>query len=571
LNSLQQHINKIAEMFFRLGGETAVICPGSRNAPLTVAFARHQKINCIPVSDERSAAFIALGIAQQTKKPVALICTSGTATLNFYPAICEAFYQNVPLVVITADRPPELIDQWDGQAIRQNDVFKNHILKQITIPNALNEDSMLSMEKDLKDVIELCIQQNLPVHINVPLNEPFYPSVEEKYFYDEQKIIPGNASLLPMHASEKDVHEIADVIKQIQNQGDNSDSLKLLVIIGFNHFDQEVSEAVHKAQQKLNFPIIADIISNYNFDNAIKNYDFILDEKNNAEELHPDVLITIGAALLSKNIKKYIQKHKPRKHIHIQAYGHVGNPFQTLTGILRVKPELFFAVLSKLDMNASSYLNAWKSRDEKIAIKKEIQNLPFCELKAAGIILKALPTHSNLQLANSMSVRYPMLLGIDKTIKINCNRGTSGIDGCSSTAVGAASVSDKITTLITGDIAFFYDVNAFWNIIALPKLRIIILNNGGGGIFRLIDGPSKLEELEVFFENSHARTATHIARDFNFQYLHAANEKGLEEALHGFYEESNRPKILEIFTDKYVNEKEFKKWRMENGELRIEN
>ncbi len=559
--SLQQHINKIAELFFQLGGHTAVICPGSRNVPLMVAFTRHEKIKCIPVSDERSAGFIALGIAQQTQQPVAIICTSGTATLNFYPAICEAFYQQIPLVVITADRPPEIIDQWDGQAIRQNDIFKNHILKQITIPHTLDESSMLVIESEVRAVIELGSMQKLPVHINVPLKEPFYPSPHERYTYNEERIKVGNPSLLSLHSTAKDSFSIEVVFEQIRKIVQAKNRNKVLVIIGMNHFSEDVMLAIQRAQQKISFPLITDVISNYGYDDSLINYDFVLDEMNQRRPSSPDILITIGGPLLSKNLKKYIRSNKPLWHCHIQSYGQVGDPFQSLTSVLRVAPRLFFEELAKMEISVAEYRKEWCAEEEKIILKQEVDKLHFCELKAAQKILQSLPLESNLQLANSMPIRYGLLFGIKATIKVNGNRGTSGIDGCSSTAVGAALASQKMTTLITGDMAFFYDVNAFWNTFSMPNLRIIVLNNGGGGIFRLIDGPSKLLELEAFIEVAHLRTAANIAKDFGFEYLKATNEIELDNVLASFYIDAECPKILEVFTNKTENVKGYSSFK----------
>ncbi len=561
MQSLQQHINKIAEIFFRIGGDTAVICPGSRDVPLILAFTRHKKIKCIPITDERSAGFIALGVAQQTQKPVALICTSGTAILNFYPALCEAFYQQIPLVVITADRPPEFIDQWDGQAIRQNEVFKNHILKQITIPHSLDEGSMQAIEMEVCETLILGKQQKLPVHINVPLREPFYPALNENYDYDFSPLEAEPPSLLPLHYSALDEYEMKVTLRQIHEVGAAQKSLKLLVVIGMNHFTDDILVAVKKAQQSLHFPVIADVISNYISDDLLANYDFILDTNNKLPQLIPDILITMGGPVLSKNLKKFIRSNKPIMHLHIQAFGHVGNPFHSLSSILRVAPERFFEALSNEPLEVSKYFDAWKIEAVKMNTQKEIAKLPFCELKAAHIVFNSIPSQSNLQLANSMAVRYALLFDIDATIKVNSNRGTSGIDGCSSTAVGAAITTPKLTTLITGDIAFFYDVNAYWNTLKLPNLRIVILNNGGGGIFRLIEGPSALNELEEFIENAHSRTAEFIAKDFKLSYKKVTTEEELRTALPLFFQEDQRLKVLEIFTDKYENEKGYKSFK----------
>ena len=498
-----------------MGGDTAIICPGSRDVPLIVAFSRHPQINCIPVVDERSAGFIALGIAQQSDKPVAIICTSGTAALNFYPAICEAFYQKIPLLVITADRPPELIDQWDGQAIRQEGVFQNHILKQITIPHLLQENTMGMIKAMVADIISLGVQQSLPVHINVPFREPFYPSENESYEYEVTPISHPIAQVLPEHYSTFDSSDIASILSVIEGLFHQNNALKVL----------------------------------------LQNYDFIIDAKNNRSDLAPDLIISIGGPMLSKNLKQFLRNNPPRMHVHVQTIGHVGNPFGSLTSILRCEPEMFFNALLERNFSSDAYKNAWESANLHYNISNKITALPYCELKAASHIFNALPLNSHLQLSNSMPVRYGLIFGVHQSIQVNANRGTSGIDGCSSTAVGAATTFIGSTTLITGDLAFFYDSNAFWNSISLKQFRIVVFNNGGGGIFRIIDGPSKLIELDLLIEQAHQRNTKHIASDFNLQYYSARKEEELIECLNTFFDDAPQTKILEVFTNSENNAK----------------
>lgn len=554
MQSLQQHINAIAEQFYRLGGDTAIICPGSRDVPLIVAFSRHPQINCIPVVDERSAGFIALGIAQQSHKPVAIICTSGTAALNFYPAICEAFYQKIPLLVITADRPPELIDQWDGQAIRQEGVFQNHILKQITIPHLLQENSMGMIKAMVADIISLGVQQFLPVHINVPFREPFYPSENESYEYEVTPISHPIAQVLPEHYSTFDSSDIASILSVIEGLFHQNNALKVLLVVGANNYGDKVWEAIKTLQERKRIPVIADIISNYKYSD-LQNYDFIIDAKNNRSDLAPDLIISIGGPMLSKNLKQFLRNNPPRMHVHVQTIGHVGNPFGSLTSILRCEPEMFFNALLERNFSSDAYKNAWESANLHYNISNKITALPYCELKAASHIFNALPLNSHLQLSNSMPVRYGLIFGVHQSIQVNANRGTSGIDGCSSTAVGAATTFIGSTTLITGDLAFFYDSNAFWNSISLKQFRIVVFNNGGGGIFRIIDGPSKLIELDLLIEQAHQRNTKHIASDFNLQYYSARKEEELIECLNTFFDDAPQTKILEVFTNSENNAK----------------
>jgi len=267
ITSVQEHLNTIAAIFYRLGGRYAVICPGSRNAPVISAFAHHKGIECISIADERSAGFTGLGIAQQTKKPVAIICTSGTAVLNFYPAICEAFYQGIPLIAITADRPAELIDQWDGQAIRQKEIFRNHILDEVNIDT---NGSFFETEFRISFSISISIQQSLPVHINIPLREPFYPSPQQKYHYETKEIPIQHGELLPFHRSALDTTETGKLIQLI------SRSSKTIVLIGANNYTGALMKEIHEAKKKSGFVLITDILSNYEEDDMVNGYDLIL-------------------------------------------------------------------------------------------------------------------------------------------------------------------------------------------------------------------------------------------------------------------------------------------------------
>jgi 2-succinyl-5-enolpyruvyl-6-hydroxy-3-cyclohexene-1-carboxylate synthase len=547
--SRQDHLNTLASIFYRLGGTHAVICPGSRNVPIIAAFVHHKGIKCISIPDERSAGFTALGIAQQTNKPVALICTSGTAALNFYPAVCEAFYQGIPLIVITADRPQELIDQWDGQAIRQKELYRDHILDEFSITE---DSSMYETEFRVSFTISLAIQQKLPVHINYPLQEPFYPSSNQEYEYDNMPIPVLPAELLPFHKTPRDTTDTGKIIQLL------SRSARTLVVFGANQYPAELMQLMHETKTKTGFVVIADTLSNYTYDDAITGYDFVLGGAD--DELKPEALVTIGGPVLSKNLRTYLRKHKPAAHIHIGEIGHIGDPFQSLTYILRKSPADFFMALSTIRLINDEYEKLWKEKTKPTAapaIYKAVMKAEFCEIKAAFMVFNSIPAKARVQLANSMPVRYFMHWGNAHALRVNSNRGTSGIDGCSSTAVGAALVSKELTVLVTGDIAFFYDVNAFWQ--NMPNnLRIVILNNRGGGIFDFVDGTESVPELKPYIQTPHQRRAKYIAEDFGLDYRCIADEENLMPALKDFFKQGKRASILEIITDQENNARIYK-------------
>lgn len=551
---MQYYINQIAEYFHQYGGTHVVICPGSRNAPLTLAFARHPSLNCISIMDERSAAYIALGMALSLKKPVAIICTSGTATLNLYPALAEAYYADVPIVAITADRPPELIDQWDGQAIRQRNVFSNHVNVSFQIPDEWNEVSLKKFNYGLNHALSVCIKEKTPVHLNVPLREPLYPKDANPFEYSAAK------------------HEI-DIMKPTNNKewmdlfNTYNQSERVLFIAGAGICEPETQSLIRKIAGEKNLVLLTDIVSGYHNDGNIQNYDLILNSQQQKllESLKPDLIITIGKSVVSKSLKTFLRNHKPNLHWHISDTGVAGDPFQTNPIVLRYQINDFLnEIILKSARENNQYYNTWKASEEFVKNKIQLfmQSSGFSELKVAKTIFDALPNNVVLHLANSMPVRYASMLGLDKPIEVFGNRGTSGIDGCTSTAVGASLVSEKINVLITGDVAFLYDVNAFLHNNTYSNLRVIVLNNGGGGIFRVIDGPSSQPELETFFETRHNFTCRNIAAQYNLDYALAINFKELTEHLSTFFVQAEKAKILEVAIDGYTSAaaySEFKK------------
>lgn len=538
---LQVCINQLTQACYEMGVEQAVISPGSRNAPLTVAFARHPHIKCRSVIDERSAAFVALGMAQKSQKPVVIICTSGTAVLNFYSAIAEAYYQNIPLIVLTADRPSKWIGQWDGQTINQRDVFLNHVRASFSLPTDNLSDNL---PEKIIEVTEQAINTAMqpakgPVHINLPFAEPFYPT--EEYGYEAIGLKPKEV-VLPI----SDKEGLQEVINANKN---------ILVVNGAN-----VPDNTHKLGGAV---ILSDVVSNQLAGQNIDNWESILTISNDElkAQLKPDVLITTGTAVVSKNLKLFLRANKPQHHFHISETGQMADPFETNPTLVSGDVS---EVLNNISINHNDYLATWQNISKQVSAATDnyFTNSDYSEITAAKEILNKIPSNSILHLANSMPVRYVNTLAekLDG-IEVYSNRGTSGIDGCTSTAVGAALMTNKLVTLITGDVAFFYDANGLWNKHLPKNLRIIVMNNGGGGIFRLIEGPSKLAELEEFFETEHNRTGEGLAKEHDLEYNCSRNFEELDKQLSEFFVEKKRPAILEVFTDKHTNEAVFKGYK----------
>ena len=539
-----QHIYYLVGLCAEYGVEKAVVSPGSRCAPLLIGFGKHPDIETISVTDERSAGFIGLGLAQQSGKPVVLVCTSGTAAQNFTPAVTEAYYQNVPLIVLTADRPPEWIDQWDGQTIRQKNIYVDHIKGKFVY------------DEENTDVAEAALNLALeggkgPVHLNIPIREPFYPRSLEKIIIDTKgarlrSITDGQAEVTKEN-NYKIEKLVWDEFESLLNASE-----QVIVLGGQMSPNPELAHLLNQ----IDVPIVGDVISNLQgVEDVIKSADLTF--KTDDEFLAPDFLITFGRSIISKNLKIYLRKHKPKHHWHI-GLGMVGDPFQSLTKIIETPPLYFFKEWLDKGIgknNQDDYLtllsDAQKNVGENFDLK--LNNAEFNYFSAVRSVLRQLPQNSVLHLGNSMPVRIANFIGLnDPTIDVWCNRGTSGIDGVLSTAVGhSLAEPNRKHTLIIGDLSFFYDRNGLWLNHEFPQnLRIIILNDSGGGIFNMIPGPSSQGDLTELFTTQHQRTAKLTAKEFNMNYQGASS---IEE-ITGW--ESG---ILEIFTDMKTNTETFRK------------
>lgn len=537
-NKLAQLVVKNCENF---NINTVVISPGSRNAPLIIGFNDAKEIKTLSIVDERCAAFFALGIAQQTRKPVALLCTSGSALLNYYPAITEAFYSNIPLIVISADRPAHLIDIGDGQTIRQENVFDNHILFNANL--GFEND-----EENIKKAIETAIDRKGPVHINVPFDEPLYEK-EEVEFKKIELIEELKESLI--NEIPLDVDELQKYVN-IWNV-----STKKMVLVG-EHFPDELlqTQLNHLVKDPSVLVLIENTSNVYHskFINSIDKLIFPLEE-DELEKFKPDILISLGGLIVSKKIKEHLRKFQPKYHWHADSQ-RAFNTFHCLKHHFKITPQLFFSQFFFLIKPVeSNYQQFWlKKKSFRLNRHQEfIKNCVFSDLKVFSKLLPSIPDNSQLQLSNSSVIRYSQLFDINKTLRVFCNRGTSGIDGSTSTAIGAAFSVKENTIFITGDISFFYDSNALWNNYIPNNFRIIVINNGGGGIFRFIPGPKDSNALD-YFETPHNLTAEYLCKMHHFEYNTAKNEQDLDNQLSNFYEVSKLPKLLEIFTPREEND-----------------
>lgn len=540
-------IRHLAEICAAKGIENIIISPGSRNAPIILAFKQQSGIHCLSIVDERSAGFFALGMAQQTRKTVAIACTSGTAVLNYAPAIAEAFYQKVPLLIITADRPVEWIDMADSQTIRQKDIFKNYIQKSVELPQTINtEDELWHTDRLINEAINSCVYPvSGPVHINLPFTEPLYEGYDDDI--PEAKIID---TLIPENLiGEGKLNKLADQWNT---------SKRKLMLSGMLQKEAELNSILKEIEKDPSVVLLSETTSNLYSENFHPCIDRLLSSisKEESDVFKPDLLITFGNQIISKKVKAFLRNHRPENHWHIDPTDLNLDTYQSLTQNIPMKPIDFFKQLrNNLKDGEGDYANIWEEKEGLTQDKhtKYLNKCVYSDLQVFDILLKNIPQNSDLQLANSTVVRYAQLFRNREDLNYFSNRGTSGIDGCISTAVGAAHASQQPTTLITGDLSFFYDSNGLWNNYLSKKLRIIIINNGGGGIFRFIDGPASSNSLE-YFETPHTLNAEHIAKTFGVDYFSAHSIEELEENINPFYAiKVEKTAILEIFTPREKN------------------
>ncbi|MCX2719437.1 2-succinyl-5-enolpyruvyl-6-hydroxy-3-cyclohexene-1-carboxylate synthase [Lentiprolixibacter aurantiacus] len=550
-----------------------VISPGSRNAPLVLGFTNDPFFECYSVVDERSAAFFALGMAQQLKEPVAAICTSGSALLNYYPAVAEAFYSDIPLVLISADRPSYKIDRGDGQTIRQDRVFDRHIaysahLRQdvthATSTIATLAPQMLEQDKDLESIQEVvgqynyaelqralqtALQQSSPVHINVPFEEPLYGLSAD---------ISVENPVYPTEAPSQRAIGIEKFSRVWRESG------RKMILVGVNPPGQIEQELLDRLAEDSTVLIFTETTSNLHHTNSFPSIDSIIapieksaDPNQDFEALKPEILLTFGGLIVSKKIKAFLREFKPQFHWHvhpIKAY----DTFFSLTHHVKSDPNTFLEqLLQDYDDVPGSYRDSWLPRKSYVRRMRSryLKQIPFSDFKAFSHLMNSIPAGYMVQLANSSTVRYAQLFDMSPANPVFCNRGTSGIDGSTSTAVGAALHYDNPTLLISGDLSFLYDINGLWNNYLRPDLRIVVVNNGGGGIFRILPGKEESPEFEQYFETPQKQSLGSICATYGLEYCEAIDEESLVRELSDFYNPSRTPKLLDIRTPRTLNDK----------------
>ena len=521
--SLTAYIAAIVSELIFTGVTDVVVSPGSRSTPMAMIMAEHPDLNVHIHVDERSAAFFALGIAKSLNKPVAILCTSGTAAANYFPAIVEARYARVPLIVLTADRPHELREVGAPQAIDQINLYGKHVkwFSEMALPEKSNEIIRYARTICARAVAIAKSAPSGPVHLNFPFREPLVPKLDDELFQLRErpngyvKVHTGDLTL-----AEEQFKEIAEKLSKT-NRG---------IIVCGNIVDDIFPEAVTRLAEKLNFPIIADPLSQlrsgqHSLENIIEAYDTFLRNDDAKAFLKPDVILRFGAMPISKALTIFIKENGDVEQYVIDGGGGWRDPASLSTNMIFCNETLFCEKLETYTVEKSSadFLTAWKrvnqlSKDTMISLS-DITDLS--EGKLFYQLAEMLPEGAALFVGNSMPIRDldSFFLSNHKTIKVMANRGANGIDGTVSTALGAA-LNTSSMYLVLGDLTFFHDLNGLiaaklYNI----NINIILINNNGGGIFSFLPQSEHPKNFEFLFGTPIGIDFEHAVKMFNGNYI----------------------------------------------------
>lgn len=561
------HVLELSAFCLESGIDVFYASPGSRSAPLLLALHR-AGIHIEMLADERSMAFRAMGYSLASGKVVGIFCTSGTAVLNLGPAIAEAFYQQAKLFILTADRPAELIDQHEGQSIRQTGIFSAHTVFSASIPSTdQHPAALIHTRRLLNQALYACLAPSGgPVHLNFPFREPFYPESAEEFKPIENKKVAVNV-IRPEARLPRE--ELSFLIERWNA------APKRLLIAGQMQSDHALSNACKALSEYAFCPVLGDASHNLRGPHGlVLHSDHFQDGFLGSEECRADIILSIGKGHVSKSLKKYLAENPGTEHWHIQEEGYPADPFGNLSKVINAKPEWLITKLaeascfSPVENNSisKSWFERWIQAEAEITsrLPNLIPEIQWSDLSVTAKFLEILPDQAILFLGNSMPIRYALWLsGISngKQLDIYTNRGTSGIDGCLSTAIGIADAHPKKKVFVLiGDMGFLYDRNAFWTNRIPGNLKVLVLNNGGGNIFRILPSSSGLPEMADYFEMDQRQTTEGTCLDAGIMRFTAKNEFKFESVLPEYFNHIGTS-VLEVFTDKEVNHSEIQKFR----------
>ena len=557
--SNKENVNILTSLLLEYGVSDAVVCPGSRNAPIVHNLSVCEAIRCRPVTDERSAAFYALGLAIATRRPTVVCVTSGSALLNVMPAVAEAAYQHVPLVVISADRPQQWIDQLDGQTIPQSDALGRFVRKAVQLPEPHNDEERWLCRRLVNEAMHLATcRQGAPVHINVPISEPLFE-------FDTEQLPQLSRFNNIKRAAIKDASmDIPDAFHEAKRP---------MIVIGQLAHGTVSHETIRSLSEK--YVVMSEPLSNpsymtIHFDEAIRyivsDNSSINDDEDDKTAYYPDYVIYVGDTLVSKPARRFLRNAKAPSCLITPDAADIHDPLMTLTDIVECDTDSINALLASLcdapDTDErcrfhdrwQSFLDAYAAHADAYAPEySQMATVKYFEEQLADLDIDIC-----VHYANSSAVR---LACIYAQHYVWCNRGVNGIEGSLSTAAGFSLATHDMTVCVIGDLSFFYDQNALWNSNLRGNLRIILLNNRGGGIFRQLPGLSDSPAADDLVMASHENTAQGICTQNDIGYLSAKNMDEMQIGVVTLLtRESERPMLLEVFTDSNDDVKALEKY-----------
>lgn len=557
--SNKENVNILTSLLLEYGVSDAVVCPGSRNAPIVHNLSVCEAIRCRPVTDERSAAFYALGLAIATRRPTVVCVTSGSALLNVMPAVAEAAYQHVPLVVISADRPQQWIDQLDGQTIPQSDALGRFVRKAVQLPEPHNDEERWLCRRLVNEAMHLATcRQGAPVHINVPISEPLFE------FDTEQ---------LPQLSRFNNIKRAAIKDASMDMPDAFHDATRPMIVIGQLAHGTISHETIRSLSEK--YVVMSEPLSNpsymtIHFDEAIRyivsDNSSINDDEDDKTAYYPDYVIYVGDTLVSKPARRFLRNAKAPSCLITPDAADIHDPLMTLTDIVECDSDSINALLASLcdapDTDErcrfhdrwQSFLDAYAAHADAYAPEySQMATVKYFEEQLADLDIDIC-----VHYANSSAVR---LACIYAQHYVWCNRGVNGIEGSLSTAAGFSLATPDMTICVIGDLSFFYDQNALWNSNLRGNLRIILLNNRGGGIFRQLPGLSDSPAADDLVMASHENTAQGICTQNDIGYMSAKNMDEMQIGIVTLLtRESERPMLLEVFTDSNDDVKALEKY-----------
>ena len=557
--SNKENVNILTSLLLEYGVSDAVVCPGSRNAPIVHNLSVCEAIRCRPVTDERSAAFYALGLAIATRRPTVVCVTSGSALLNVMPAVAEAAYQHVPLVVISADRPQQWIDQLDGQTIPQSDALGRFVRKAVQLPEPHNDEERWLCRRLVNEAMHLATcRQGAPVHINVPISEPLFE------FSTEQ---------LPQLSRFNNIKRAAIKDASMDMPEAFHDATRPMIVIGQLAHGTISHETIRSLSEK--YVVMSEPLSNpsymtIHFDEAIRyivsDNSSINDDEDDKTAYYPNYVIYVGDTLVSKPTRRFLRNAKAPSCLITPDAADIHDPLMTLTDIVECDSDSINALLASLcdapdTDERCRFHDRWQSFLDACAAHADAYAPEYSQMATVKYFeeqLADLDIDICVHYANSSAVR---LACIYAQHYVWCNRGVNGIEGSLSTAAGFSLATHDMTVCVIGDLSFFYDQNALWNSNLRGNLRIILLNNRGGGIFRQLSGLSDSPAADDLVMASHENTAQGICTQNDIGYMSAKNMDEMQIGIVTLLtRESERPMLLEVFTDSNDDVKALEKY-----------